>query len=42
LKKGDNPAQTPLVHAWRWQGDQTKRLQILTDTLETAQLPGQD
>lgn len=40
LRKGDNSAQTPVVHIWRWQGDQIKRLQILTDTLQTAQLLG--
>jgi ketosteroid isomerase-like protein len=40
VKKGDNSAKTPVVHIWRWQGDQLKRLQILTDTLQTAQLLG--
>lgn len=40
LRKGDNSAQTQVVHIWRWQGDQIKRLQILTDTLQTAQLLG--
>jgi hypothetical protein len=29
-----------VVHIWRWQGDEVKRLQILTDTLQTAQLLG--
>ena len=41
LKKGDDSAQIPVVHVWRWEGDQVKRLQILTDTLQTAQLLGQ-
>ena len=41
LKKGDDSAQIPVVHVWRWEGDQIKRLQILTDTLQTAQLLGQ-
>jgi ketosteroid isomerase-like protein len=40
VRKGDNSAKTPVVHIWRWQGDQVKRLQILTDTLQTAQLLG--
>jgi ketosteroid isomerase-like protein len=40
LKKGDRSARAPVVHVWRWQGDQIKRLQILTDTLQTAQLLG--
>jgi ketosteroid isomerase-like protein len=40
LKKGDNSAKLPVVHIWRWEGDQIKRLQILTDTLQTAQLIG--
>lgn len=40
VRKGDNSAKVPVVHVWRWQGDQIKRLQILTDTLQTAQLLG--
>jgi hypothetical protein len=28
------------VHIWRYDGDQIKRLQILTDTLQTAELLG--
>jgi uncharacterized protein len=40
VRKGDNSAKTPVVHIWRWQGEQVKRLQILTDTLQTAQLLG--
>ena len=40
VTKGDNSAQVPVVHIWRWEGDQIKRLQILTDTLQTAQLLG--
>lgn len=40
VKKGDNSAQVPVVHIWRWEGDQIKRLQILTDTLQSAQLLG--
>ncbi len=41
VKKGDQSADTPVVHIWRWEGDQIKRLQILTDTHQTAQLLGQ-
>ena len=40
VKKGDNSAKTPVVHIWRWEGDQVKRLQILTDTLQAAKLLG--
>src|SRR5438270_4592717 len=40
VRKSENSAQTPIVHIWRWQGDQIKRFQILTDTLQTAQLLG--
>ena len=40
VKKGDQTAQVPVVHIWRWEGDQVKRLQILTDTHQTAQLLG--
>ena len=40
LKKGDDSAQVPVVHIWRWEGDEIKRLQILTDTLQAAQLLG--
>jgi uncharacterized protein len=40
VKKGDNQAQVPVVHIWRWQGDQVKRLQILTDTYQSAHLLG--
>jgi uncharacterized protein len=40
VKKGDQSAQIPVVHIWRWEGEKIKRLQILTDTLQTAQLLG--
>jgi ketosteroid isomerase-like protein len=40
VKKGDNAAQVPVVHIWRWEGDKIKRFQILTDTLQSAQLLG--
>jgi ketosteroid isomerase-like protein len=40
VKKGDKSAQLPVVHIWRYEGDQPKRLQILTDTFQAAQLLG--
>jgi ketosteroid isomerase-like protein len=40
VKKGDKSAQVPVVHIWRWEGDQIKRFQVLTDTLQSAQLLG--
>jgi ketosteroid isomerase-like protein len=40
VKKGDQSAKVPVVHIWRWEGDEVKRLQILTDTYQTAQLLG--
>ena len=40
IAKGDRSARTPFVHIWRYRGDQTNRLQVLTDTLETAKLLG--
>ena len=41
VKKGDQSAQVPVVHIWRFRGDEEVcRLQILTDTYQTAQLLG--
>jgi ketosteroid isomerase-like protein len=40
VKKGDSSAKAPVVHIWRWEGDQIKRCQFLTDTYQTAQLLG--
>jgi ketosteroid isomerase-like protein len=40
VKKGGESAQVPVVHIWRWEGDEIKRLQILTDTHQTAELLG--
>lgn len=34
VKKGGNETQLPVVHILRFDGDQLKRLQILTDTHE--------
>ncbi len=40
VRKGEQSAKTPVVHIFRWQGDEVKRFQILTDTLQAAQLLG--
>ena len=40
VKKGDASARLPVVHIWRWEGDEVKRLQIVTDTHQAAQLLG--
>jgi ketosteroid isomerase-like protein len=40
VRKGDQSAQIPVVHIWRFEGDEAKRLQILTDTYQAAQLLG--
>jgi ketosteroid isomerase-like protein len=40
VKKGDQEAETPLVHVWRFEGDKACRLQILTDTLQAARMLG--
>ena len=40
VKKGGDSARLSVVHIWRWEGDQVKRLQIVTDTFKAAQLLG--
>jgi ketosteroid isomerase-like protein len=40
VKKGDSSGKLPVVHIWRWEGDKIKRLQLLTDTHQAAQLLG--
>ena len=41
VKKGDQSAQLPVVHIWRFRGDdEVCRLQILTDTLQGARMLG--
>jgi ketosteroid isomerase-like protein len=41
VRKGDQSAKLPVVHIWRFRGDEEVcRLQILTDTLEGARLLG--
>ena len=38
--KGGRSVQIPVVHIWRFRGDEIVRFQYLTDTLETARLLG--
>ena len=40
VSKDGNSAKIPVVHIWRFEGDEVKRLQILTDTFQAAQLLG--
>ena len=40
VAKGDRAASLPVVHIWRYRGDTICRLQILSDTLKTAQTLG--
>ena len=40
VAKGDRAASLPVVHIWRYRGDRICRLQILSDTLKTAQTLG--
>ena len=41
LAKGERSQRLPFVHIWRYRGDQEIcRLQILTDTLESARVLG--
>jgi ketosteroid isomerase-like protein len=40
VAKGDKSERLPLVHIWRYRGDEICRLQILTDTLQTARALG--
>lgn len=40
VKQGESEAKIPVVHVWRFDGDQAKRLQILTDTFQAAKLLG--
>jgi uncharacterized protein len=40
VSKNDRSAKLPVAHIWRWEGDEIKRLQILTDTHQVAQLLG--
>ena len=41
VKKGDQSAQVPVVHIWRFRGDdEIFRFQFLTDTLASARMLG--
>jgi hypothetical protein len=40
LKKDGREAQLPVVHILRFEGDQLKRLQVLTDSHEAAKTLG--
>jgi ketosteroid isomerase-like protein len=40
LTKGGQTTKTPVVHVWRFEGGQAKRLQILGDTYQIAKLQG--
>jgi ketosteroid isomerase-like protein len=40
VSKGGQSAENPVVHVWRFEGGQAKRIQLLTDTLQGARLLG--
>ena len=40
LAKDDRSASVPVVHVWRYRGEEIIRLQLLTDTLESARVLG--
>ena len=40
VSKAGQSAKIPVVHIWRFDGEQATRLQILTDTLQAARLLG--
>jgi ketosteroid isomerase-like protein len=41
VAKGERSARLPVVHIWRYRGeDEVCRLQLLTDTLESARILG--
>jgi ketosteroid isomerase-like protein len=40
VEKEGRSARTPVVHIWRFRGDEVARLQILTDTLQGARVLG--
>ena len=40
VKKGDQSAELPVVHIWRFEGEKACRLQIATDTLQGARMLG--
>jgi hypothetical protein len=38
--KGDNTVKQPVVHVWRFEDGAPKRIQVLSDTFQTAQALG--
>ena len=40
VAKGDDAAQMPVVHIWRFRGEEIIELQTLTDTLQSARMLG--
>jgi|SRR5438270_12343948 len=40
IEKNGNSAQLPVVHVWRFEDGTPKRIQILTDTLQSARVLG--
>jgi ketosteroid isomerase-like protein len=40
LAKGDRSERLPVVRMWRYRGEEICRVQVLTDTLETARILG--
>ena len=36
----DDSERLPVMHVWRWEGDEIRRLQVVTDTLQAARLLG--
>jgi ketosteroid isomerase-like protein len=40
VKKGDQAAELPVVHIWRFEDGKAKRLQLLTDTHQAAHMLG--
>ena len=40
IEKDGSSAQVPVVHIWRFEDGTPKRIQILTDTLQSAKLLG--
>ena len=40
VTKGERSARLPVVHIWRYRGEEICRLQVLTDTLESARILG--
>jgi hypothetical protein len=41
VRKGEQAAKLPVVHIWRFRGDEVCRPQILTDTLQGARMLGE-